>query len=171
MCPPAVLAAASLAISAVSTVMQYESQKETAEQQEAMILDGQAKERAATQRQYQQIQESSMDEQAQRHTEYLIDQARIKAIGAESGLSGGTQDRIEAEAENSAATDMATIESNRKRQSEQAASQGMARTTQANVQLSGIRKPSALGAGLQIAGAAMGSYDMYEQRTAAQKVK
>ncbi|MFT3849679.1 MAG: hypothetical protein QM739_13720 [Propionivibrio sp.] len=127
-----------------------------------MILDGQAKERAATQRQYQQIQESSMDEQAQRHTEYLIDQARIKAIGAESGLAGSTQDRIEAENTNNVATDMATIESNRKRQSEQAASQGIARTTQANVQLSGIRKPSALGAGLQITRSAVKSYWDYK---------
>lgn len=163
MCPPAVLMVASLAISAATTMMSVEEGNKAAQRQQDAIDDAAAKERAATARQYQQIQESAMDSQAQRHTEYLIDSARLRAIGAESGLMGGTQERLEHEVENNAAADMATLENNRKNASENAASQGLAKTTQANIQSAGIRRPSSLGAGLQIAGAGVKVYGKYKE--------
>lgn len=172
MCGPAAAAAAMFAISAVQTVVQHQEQKAAAEAQEKMIQDGLAKDRAATMRQYEEINKVAMDDSAQRHKEYLIDQARIKAIGAESGLSGTTQGRIEDEVENDAQTDLSTIEANRQRQAESAHTQGLAKSTQAGIQLSGIRKPSSLGAGLQIVGAGASAYSAYDQSTrkAAQKV-
>lgn len=172
MCGPAAFTAASFAISAVSTVMQYQEAKTAAAAQEQMIQDGLAKDRAATQRQYQEIQEVAQDDSAQRHKEYLIDQARIKAIGAESGLSGATQGRIENEVENDANTDLATIEANRQRRAESAHTQGLTKSTQAGIQLSGIRRPSAMGAGLQIVGTGAKAYGAYDEsmRRAAGKV-
>lgn len=163
MCEPTTLAYAAFAIGAATAVMQYQDSKNAAAAQEQMIEDGIAKDRAATQRQYQEINEVAQDESAQRHKEYLIDMARIKAIGAESGLSGVTQGRIEDEAELTADTDMATLEANRQRQTNQALSQNLAKNTQAGAQLSGIRKPSGLGAGLQIVGHGVSAYSAYDQ--------
>lgn len=167
--PAAALAIASFAIQAASTMAQVQDQKESAARQEQMIQDGLAKDRAATARQYEEINRVAQDENAQRHKEYLIDSARLKAIGAESGLQGATQDRIEQDAENNADTDLATIEANRRAQAEQAHSQGLARATQGNAQLAGIKKPSALGAGLQIVGAGFSSYSAYDKPSATKK--
>lgn len=100
---------AGLAFSAVSTVMQMNETNNAAAAQEQMIQDGLAKDRAATARQYQEINEVAEDDSAQRHKEYLIEAARLKAIGGESGLSGATQDRIEQESQNNADTDMASL--------------------------------------------------------------
>ena len=158
---PTALQIASFAVSAVSAISQYQDGKNAAAAQQQMIEDGLAKDRAATARQYEEINRVSQDDSAHRHTEFLIDSARLKAIGAESGLAGATQDRVEQEAENTANTDLATIESNRQRQAEQAHSQGLAKATQASIQLSGIRRPSAMGAGLQIVGAGIKSYSDY----------
>lgn len=168
MCDVAVVG---FAISAVSTIMQYQEQQSAADTQTKMIQDGLAKDRAATQRQYEEINKVAQDDSAQRHKEFLIDQARIKAIGAESGLSGTTQGRIEDEVANDAQTDLSTIEANRQRQAESAHTQGLAKSTQAGIQLSGIRRPTALGTGLQIVGAGASAYSAYDQskRKAAQK--
>ena len=162
MCDPTTIAMAAFAITAASTYMQYEEGKSGAKRQEQAIQDGLAKDRAATSRLYEQINESAQDEQAQRHTEMLIDRARIRAVSAESGLAGSTFDRIEAENDNNASTDMATIEKNRSRSVVNASSQSQARSTQASIQLAGIRHPSALGAGLQIAGAGVNAYSSYK---------
>lgn len=163
MCEPTTLSLATLAIGAIGSVVQYEEGQKSAAKQEQIIQDGLAKDRAATSRQYEQINEVAQDDSAQRHKEYLIESARLKAIGAESGLSGYTQDRIGQEAENNAATDIATIEQNRQRQAEQAHTQGLSKSTQAGVQLAGIRRPSALGAGLQIAGTGVSAYSAYDK--------
>lgn len=154
---------AALSISVAQGAASYFDGVASSKRQQNAIDDASAKERAATQRQYQQIQESSMDQQAQRHTEYLIDSARLRALGGESGLQGATQDRIEMEAENNAASDMATLESNRRNASENASSQALGRATQANIQSAGIRRPSSLGAGLQIAGAGFKEYSRYKE--------
>lgn len=159
MCEPTTIAAvAALAISAAGALVTHAETNKAAARQEQAIQDGLAKDRASTARQYQQIQESAMDEQAQLHTNYLIDSARLNAIAGESGLGGLSQERIQQEAANNSASDMATLEQNRVRQGEAAASQGLARATQAGVQMAGIRRASALGTGLQIAGAAAKAY-------------
>lgn len=162
MCGPAYFMAAAFVMSAASTVIQQQDAKNSAAAQEQMIEDGLAKDRAATARQYQEINEVSQDESAQRHKEYLIESARLKAIAGESGLAGATQERIEQEAENNAQTDLSTIEANRRRQNEQAHTQGLARSTQAGVQLSGIRRPSSMAAGLQIGASAASAYSSYK---------
>lgn len=156
MCEPTSIAA--MALTVVGTGVSFIEGQNAANRQEQAIQDGLAKDRAATQRMYQQINESAMDESAQRHTQYLIDAARIKAMQGESGLSGATADRQLQENQNVAETDMATLEKNRQWSGINASSQSQARGTQANMQLAGIRRPSALGAGLQIASAGVSAY-------------
>lgn len=163
MCEATTLAAATFALAATSSYVQYEDGKKSAAAQQQMIEDGLAKEKAATSRLYEEIAQVSQDDSQQRHKEYLIESARLRAIGAESGLFGATQDRIEQEAQNNADTDISTIEANRQRQTEQAHTQGLSRASQAGVQLSGIRRPSSLGAGLQIAGAGVETYGKYKR--------
>lgn len=171
MCNPLLIAAASMAMQTASTLAQADAQEEAANRAEQMALDGLAKDRAAASRMYEQINESAQDEQAQRHTEMLIDKARLHAINAESGLAGATQDRMAQEVENNAVTDMATIEKNRSWKAINANSQSQARGTQAGVQLSGIRRPSALGVGLQIGGAALDAYRGYDAATRAEAAR
>lgn len=158
MCDPATALYVVAAVGAASAYVQYEDGKESAAKQRKMIEDGLEKDRASTSAIYEQIDQSSKDEQAQLHTQMLIDKARLHAINAESGLAGATQDRMDLEVQNNAATDMATLEQNRERKVLNAASQSQARGSQAGVQLSGIRQPSALGAGLQIVGAGASAY-------------
>lgn len=165
MCDPVSAAYAAVAIAAAGAYVQYDEGQKSAKRQEQAIQDGLAKDRAATQRMYSQINESAQDEQAARHTEYLIDAARIKTIQGESGLAGATFDRQQQENQDKSEADMATIEKNRQWSAVNANSQSQARGTQASIQLSGIRKPSALGAGLQIAGAGVSSYDSYKKST------
>lgn len=132
-------------------------------QQEALVQNSLEKDRAATARQYEEINQVSMDDSQQRYKEYLIESARLKTIGAESGLSGVTQERIEQEASNNASTDLATIEANRMRQNEQAHSQAAARASNSRTVQQPVKRPSMLGAGLQIAGAGV-SYQLEQTR-------
>lgn len=151
-----------MAIAAASATASYVQADQNAKKQTAMIEDGYEKERRAILQQYEQINQTAQQEQSERHKEMLLDHARLIAVAGESGLAGATDGRIQAEAANNAAQDMATIESNRQRQIEGAHTQGGARQSQAGAQLAGIRRPSALGTGLQIAGS-------YAQLQAAQK--
>ena len=169
---PATLAAATFAIQAASALSSYEDQRQQAKSQEAfneeqdrLIANQLALDRAATARQYEEIREVSMDDSQQRLKDYLVESARLKVIGAESGLAGATQDRIEQESQNNAETDLATIEANRRRQTESAHSQGLARASNARYVKQPVRKPSAFGAGLQIAGAGFKAYDEYDKAT------
>jgi hypothetical protein len=157
---------AMLAISAIGTAVQYDSERKAANAQRDMFRDGIGQEQAATNRAYEQINDSAKDEQAQRRTDYLIDKARIMAIQAESGLSGANYERAIQQVEDNADTDMATIERNRQRQLDNAESQAAAKANQARVQMSGIRQPSAIGSGLQIADYGMRAKRHYDDPNA-----
>lgn len=162
----------SFAIQAASTLASYEDQRQQAksqaafnEEQDRLIANQLALDRASTARQYEEIRQVSMDDSQQRLKDYLVESARLKVIGAESGLAGASQDRIEQESQNNAETDLATIEANRRRQTESAHSQGLARAANARYVKQPVRKPSAFGAGLQIAGAAASTYGDYRKAT------
>lgn len=164
MCEPTTATYAMMAIAAASAATSYYQTDQNAKNQKAMVEDGYEKERRAILQQYEQINQTAQQDQSERHKEYLQENARIMTVAAEAGLGGATDGRIQAEASNNAAQDMATIESNRQRQIEGAHTQGGARQSQAAAQLAGIRRPSALGTGLQIAGS-------YAQLQAAQRPK
>lgn len=150
MCNPAL---AMLAISAASSAVSYANQSSAAKAQTKAVEDGYRQEMFNTARQYEQQNQVAMEDMSQRHREYLIEEGRLRTIGAESGLYGATQDRIEAEARNNASEDIATLEANRLRGSEQVSAQANAKRFQANSQYANIRQPSAVATGLQIASA------------------
>lgn len=156
MCDPVSIVMAVVAV--VGAVVGKMSSDKAANKQEQAIQDGLARDREATAEQYKQIQKSSMDEQAQLHTNYLIDSAHIQAVMGESGMQGATQDRIEAEAENNNSSDMATLERNRTNAQGQARTQSVSQGSKANIQLSGIQRQSNVGTGLQIASGVAGAY-------------
>jgi hypothetical protein len=178
---PATLSTAQLAImsfggQALGTVASFieadnqaDAQEAFYEEQDRLIANSLAKDRAATARQYEEIREVYMDDSQKLYRDLLVESARLKVIGAESGLSGVTQGRIEQEARNNADIDLATIEANRKRQTEAAHTQASARASSTRYVKQPVRRPSALGAGLQIAGAAAGAYGEYDKATNPQR--
>lgn len=156
MCDPVSIVMGVIAV--VGAVVGKMESDKAANRQEQAIQDGLARDREATAEQYKQIQKISMDEQAQLHTNYLIDAARIQAIQGESGMQGASQDRIADEAANIAATDAATLENNRQWQQGAARTQSIAQQSRGSLQLAGIQRQSNLGTGLQIAGGVAGAY-------------
>jgi hypothetical protein len=149
---------AMMAVSAAATVVAASEQSKAADQQTDLIQDGYEQERQQTLRQYQETTDVSQEQTSQRHREQMIEEGRLKAIGAESGLTGVSNDRIVSDANNQADQDLSTIEANRVRASEQVHSQGGSKQSAANIQMAGIKRPSALGTGLQIAGSAASIY-------------
>lgn len=156
MCEPTSIALVAIAV--VGAVVGKMESDKAAKRQEDAITSNLEKDRAATAEQYKQIQETAMDDQAQLHTNYLIDSARIQAMQGESGLQGASHDRVALEAENNSNQDMATLEQNRKRQMTNAKTQGIAQASRAGVQLSGIKRQSNAGTALQIGGAVASAY-------------
>lgn len=157
--------ATQLAITVGSALITHSMQETAANTQEAMVRQGYDLERTQTQRQYADINQQSQQDKSERYRQHVIDQGHIRAVAAESGLAGVSQERIDAEESNNAATDIATIEANRVRQVEQAHSQGVSKMSQANIQLAGIKRPSVIGTGLQIAGSAAGAWGSSKQKT------
>jgi hypothetical protein len=162
MCLPVAFAAyaayAAMAVSAAAAVVQAQDQKKTANAQTKMIEDGYTRDQFATQRQYTEQQAVSQEDLGQRQREHLIEEGRLQAIGAESGVTGNTNDRIMQEEKNNTDKDISTIEANRVRSNESVHTQATGKQSAANVQLAGIRRPSALGTGLQIAGSMASTY-------------
>lgn len=156
MCDPVSIVLAVVAV--VGAVVGKMESDKAANRQEQAIQDGLARDREATAEQYKQIQKTAMDEQAQLHTDYLIDAARIQAIQGESGMQGASHDRVAGEADNNSATDMATLENNRKWQMGAARTQSVAAGSRAQMQLSGVQRKSNLSTGVQIAGGLAGAY-------------
>lgn len=165
MCDPVSITMGVIAV--VGAVAGKMESDKMASRQEKIIQDGLARDREATAEQYRQIQKTSMDEQAQLHTNYLIDSARISAMQGESGMQGASHNRVLAEAENNAATDAATLENNRQWQAKQAQTQGVASASRAQTQLSGIQRQSSVGTALQIAGGVTGAYGNNQKVVAA----
>lgn len=158
MCDPS---SALMALSIVSTVAGYvDTAQQASAAQDAINADAhnQAK---AIEEQQAQISKNATDQMQERSQQAAIERGRLRAIQAESGLIGNTQDRIIGESYFNEATDIASIEANRKNSIEQSNRQLQGVTTSAQSKLNSIKQPSLLGAGLQIGTA----YATYKQRT------
>lgn len=166
MCEPATLIAASLAISAGSALYGHQQQNQAAKQQQAAILKSAEMQNIQTAQVYEQQNQAAMAESSQRHIQWLQDLGRLRTAGAESGLMGATENRLENEASAAAERDLATIESNRLKGTQQTASTGVAQQRQADADLKSIQHPSLIGTGLQIAGAAVNAGQSYNSMKA-----
>lgn len=157
MCEPTVL----LGLSIVSTLATLADTAQQANANEDAINADANNQAKAIEEQQTQITKKATDEMQERSQQAAIERGRLRAIQAESGLIGNSQDRIIGESYFNESTDIASIEANRKAEIQQSNTQlqGVATRTQSN--LNSIKQPSYLGAGLQIGTAVAG----YKQRT------
>lgn len=142
-----------LAVAVGSSVFSHISQSQMANQQARALEDMYAQQTEALMDRYKQINQNAADEMSERAMEARQEQARLKTIAGESGLSGTSQDLIQRESEFKAGTDLAQIESNRANAIKQAKREGDMNRLEVRTQAAAIRKPSLIGTGLQIGGA------------------
>ena len=142
-----------MALSVLSAGADYMNQRDMAKAQAAQLEKASRLNNAQLANQYEQTNQQAMQEQSQYAIQAMQELGTVSAISAESGLQGVTDQRIKNEVVNNAADNMATIEANRMRTNEQARVRGSAMNAQSRVQAASIARPSALAAGLQIAGA------------------
>lgn len=145
--------AAMLAITAVSAAATYQQQDKAATRQQNIINEGDALEKSRLRTQMEQQNEDAQAKQGTRTLEAIQEEGRLRAIGAETGLFGTSFDRSAQMIETARDTDIAAIETGRLRATDQTAAEGQAQRIQTQNQMNGIRRPSRLGTGLQIAGA------------------
>ena len=98
-----------------------------------------------------QINAQASDQATDRSRQAAMQAGTLTAIFADSGLSGASQDRIAAVAAGSASRDIDTIERNRQNKITQTNTEGNAIAARAASTINAVKRPSYLGAGLQIA--------------------
>jgi hypothetical protein len=104
-----------------------------------------------------EITARASDEISERARQAVLERGRLRAIAAESGLTGISQERALRESFFNEGLDIASIESNRDRSLEQTERTRKSSQIEAQRQVAGLKRPSLLGVGLQIASAA-GNY-------------
>lgn len=160
MCEPTTLALTALAIT--STVVSTMDTRQQAKTAEKGLKAEAANQALAIEEQQGQISKKATDEMQDRSQQAAVERGRLRAIQAESGLIGNSQDRIIGESYFNESTDIASIEANRKAEIQQSNRnlQGLAASTQSK--LNSIKQPSYLGAGLQIGTQAATGYQQYK---------
>lgn len=154
-----------MATAAAGAVYTYTEQNKAAAKTEDNANKAYALQLSELQDRYEQINQNSKDQMSERAREARIELARIRAVGAESGLSGVSQDRLERESEFLAGSDVALIETNRANSMKQAANEAKGIGLEHDARLSSIQRPSMFGTGLQIAQAGVQAYSGYRQAT------
>jgi hypothetical protein len=149
MCNPVVIG---LAISAVTSIASYQADKRASRKMnEALDADRDAQARAEIE-QSADVAARSRDEMSERAREAMIERGKLRAISAESGLGGISQERLIQESLFNEGQDIASIASNRDSAQREIARNGRINSTQREITRAGIKRPNALQAGLQIAG-------------------
>lgn len=154
MCEPTTIALASMAIGVASAGAGFIQQGQQAKAANRSVKENYAQQTAAMKTQYDQTNKQAADEMSVRAREAMIETARLRVLGGESGLAGGSNDRIENESQFNRGTDIASIESNRRNVLTQLYQEGRAIRTGEQNRINSIKRPSLIGTGLQIAGAA-----------------
>lgn len=153
MCDPTTLAYAALAASAGQAVMGYVEGSRQASAQDAAIRQSweSTQQQFAVQR--DEVNDQATSEMSERAREARIERARLQTIAAESGLGGLSNDRLESETFFTEGSDLAAIEGNRKRTQRQINANERGAYSDAQSKVNAVKRPSLIGAGLQIAGA------------------
>lgn len=149
MCEPTLM----LGLSIVSTLATLADTAQQANANEDALIADANNQVEAIGEQQEQISKKAIDEKQDRSQQAAIERGRLRAIQAESGLIGNTQDRIIGESYFNESTDIASIEANRQNEIDQSNRQLKGVTTRAQSNLNAVKQPSYLGAGLQIGGA------------------
>src|SRR3954467_3338647 len=109
MCNPA---AASLAFMAINTLAQADAQKQRAHIQDLVANAGLAQNEAALDAESGQVEKRARDDMSAVARNAMIERGRLAAIGAESGLTGNSAYRVEAESHFNEGVTIARIDSN-----------------------------------------------------------
>lgn len=159
MCEPVTIGLiASAAITAVQGVMQYKATEKANEQQSQAIQANVAANDSASQVQQNQINEQASQQMGARALAAMQERGKLRAVAADSGLGGNSQERLIAGTNIAENTDMATLEANRLANTSQSQRSKTSDVRQGNQQIAAMPQPSLLGVGLQIAGAATDAY-------------
>lgn len=130
----------------------YVQQSAMADMQQDSIEEGYALQMKQLEDRYRQINENATDEVSERAREARAELARVRAVGAESGLGGVSQARSENETQMLRSNDIAIVESNRQNALRAAQHGGEAARIENTSRIRSINRPSLVGTGLQIAG-------------------
>ncbi|WP_427311041.1 virion core protein, T7 gp14 family [Cupriavidus sp. H39] len=93
------------------------------------------------------------DQMSERARQAMVETAHLRALSAESGTTGGTNDRVDNEANFNAGQDMAAISGNAQAAQRQLAQQARGSYATVTSRQAQIQPPSLIGTGLQIGGA------------------
>ena len=159
------VAIASLAIAAVSAVVSYSQSQDAAEAQvhnTEVGYQNSANQAAAVQQEQNQIATEQMTARAIAARKEV---ATMRAAGAETGLTGNSYDKAIQESMFNAGQDLASIESNKARQTSQNAMnlRGIRASADSSIANARANSGSLLGTGLQIAGAGLSTYTDYKK--------
>jgi len=141
-------------------------QSQAAEAQSAAIANEQNAKNAAIQAQALENRQNLTEQASQAAIDEKVATAQLRAVAGESGLSGGSQERVVSQAQVTYGRDIATIEANRIRSDAQASRGIVANNASASAKQASVVRPSIIGTGLQIAGA----YNDYQTRQEAKRV-
>jgi hypothetical protein len=155
------IATASLLVGVASSVGSFVQQGQQAKSQRRAMEANYAQQMDTLQQQYKQTNQQATDEMSARAREAMIERARLRVAGGESGLSGNSNDRIVNESSFNEGFDIASIESNRQNSLRQIENEGKGIRSGNITEMSRIQKPSLIGTGLQIAGAAVDAGTTY----------
>lgn len=107
-----------------------------------------------------QLDQEGTDRMVARSVDAMREVGSVQAIFADSGMSGNSQDRVVADVQRAAASDMTTLERNRAMQRTQTNNEVVAAAATRQSRINGAPRTSIIGSGLQIAG----SYLDYQNR-------
>lgn len=147
-----------LAISAAGTAVAYNAQRQ---QSKAVAnaanasLKNQMDQLSLAQA---QTNEQTSDAQSERARQAMVERGRLQAIFGESGMQGLSADRIFGESYFNEGTDIASLENDRQNKIQQLQLEKSGASAQYVSRVNSAPRPSALTAGLQIAGSAASLY-------------
>jgi hypothetical protein len=134
-------------------------QYRTARDNERSALAAQEDANAGLLERQHQFDQHATDQMVERSRQAVRDLGHVRAIFADSGLDGNSQDRIEAITEGEAQRDLTTLERNRQARATQTQAEASEIVARTQSRINERPRPSVLGSGLQIAATAFDAYD------------
>lgn len=148
----------SIAMSAATAGLSYFEGQQAADDQAEALQQGAALMNEQTREQYRQVNAQASDEMSARALQARQERARLRVVAGESGIGGNLVDRALNQSLFNEGTDIATLENNRANTAAQLHEEAKGRTANAQSQMNSIKRPSLIGTGLQIGGAALNAY-------------
>jgi len=150
-------AMASFGLSAAQTVMSYGAGQDQADAANKAAWDNYYANKEIMNQQALEISQDANNQESERSIQAKIEQAKIRTIAGEAGIAGASVDAQLKDSKFQASRDIASIETNKANALKQNRNelQGTYSRAQSQANEAESKRPSLLGAGLQIAGAGL----------------